>query len=204
MDVDFVIPLSKDDLLSGEAGSYVVDEILSVRVLPNKLRGRSILIKTETSKALNRHAIMKGHFLFSFQYHVIIFSLPSRPSIWWTTSYRRKFRLLFQRFKVSRIYRCHDHSGWPACCYSPLWKSRRAGKINLLKWNTLFKDWNELITLLALWYKATRNTSPLGLQETCSGLVYASLAWKFWVVTFSLCDLQSWRPQNIMPLHDAP
>jgi len=33
-----VIPLSKDDLLSGEAGSYVVDEILSVRVLPNKLR----------------------------------------------------------------------------------------------------------------------------------------------------------------------
>lgn len=38
MDVDFVIPLSKDDLLSGEAGSYVVDEILSVRILPNKLR----------------------------------------------------------------------------------------------------------------------------------------------------------------------
>ncbi|XP_015767731.1 PREDICTED: condensin complex subunit 1-like [Acropora digitifera] len=38
MDVDFVIPLSKDDLLSGEAGFYVVDEILSVRVLPNKLR----------------------------------------------------------------------------------------------------------------------------------------------------------------------
>lgn len=40
MDVDFVIPLSKDDLLSGEAGSYVVDEVLSVRVLPNKLRGK--------------------------------------------------------------------------------------------------------------------------------------------------------------------
>jgi len=39
MDVDFVIPLSKDDLLSGEAGSYVVDEVLSARVLPNKLRG---------------------------------------------------------------------------------------------------------------------------------------------------------------------
>lgn len=38
MDVDFVIPLSRDDLLSGEAGSYVVDEVLSVRVLPNKLR----------------------------------------------------------------------------------------------------------------------------------------------------------------------
>ncbi|KAJ7379614.1 meiotic chromosome condensation [Desmophyllum pertusum] len=38
MDVDFVIPLSKDDLLSGEAGSYVVDEVLSLRVLPNKLR----------------------------------------------------------------------------------------------------------------------------------------------------------------------
>ena len=106
-----MIPLSKDDLLSGEAGSYVVDEILSVRVLPNKLRGRSIVIKTKTSKALNRHAIMKGHFLFSFQYHVIIFSLPSRPPIRWTTSYCRKFRLLFQRFKVSRIYRCHDHSG---------------------------------------------------------------------------------------------
>lgn len=40
MDVDFVIPLSKDDLLSGEAGSYVVDEVLSLRVLPNKLRGK--------------------------------------------------------------------------------------------------------------------------------------------------------------------
>ena len=40
MDVDFVIPLSRDDLLSGEAGSYVVDEVLSVRVLPNKLRGK--------------------------------------------------------------------------------------------------------------------------------------------------------------------
>ena len=39
MDVDFVIPLSKDDLLSGEAGCYVVDEVLSARVLPNKLRG---------------------------------------------------------------------------------------------------------------------------------------------------------------------
>jgi len=38
MDVGFVIPLSRDDLLSGEAGSYVVDEVLSVRVLPNKLR----------------------------------------------------------------------------------------------------------------------------------------------------------------------
>jgi len=38
MDVDFVIPLSKDDLLSGEAGTYVVDEVLSARVLPNKLR----------------------------------------------------------------------------------------------------------------------------------------------------------------------
>lgn len=102
MDVDFVIPLSKDDLLSGEAGSYVVDEILSVRILPNKLRGRSIIvIKTETYKALNRHTIMKGHFLFSFQYHVITFSLPSRPPLRWTTSYCRKFRLLFQRFKVS-------------------------------------------------------------------------------------------------------
>lgn len=33
-----MIPLSKDDLLSGEAGSYVVDEIYSLRVLPNKLR----------------------------------------------------------------------------------------------------------------------------------------------------------------------
>lgn len=43
MDVDFVIPLSKDDLLSGEAGSYVVDEIVSARVLPNKLRGKRIL-----------------------------------------------------------------------------------------------------------------------------------------------------------------
>ena len=40
MDVDFVIPLSRDDLLSGQAGSYVVDEVLSVRVLPNKLRGK--------------------------------------------------------------------------------------------------------------------------------------------------------------------
>lgn len=40
MDVDFVIPLSSDDLLSGEAGSYVVDEVLSARVLPNKLRGK--------------------------------------------------------------------------------------------------------------------------------------------------------------------
>lgn len=39
MDVDFVIPLCKDDLLSGEAGSYVVDEVLSARVLSNKLRG---------------------------------------------------------------------------------------------------------------------------------------------------------------------
>ena len=39
MDVDFVIPLSKDDLLSGEPGCYVVDEVLSARVLPNKLRG---------------------------------------------------------------------------------------------------------------------------------------------------------------------
>ena len=95
-----MIPLSKDDLLSGEAGSYVVDEILSVRVLPNKLRGTLIVIKTEMSKALNRHAIMKGHCLFSLQYHVIIFSLPSRYPIRWTTSYCRKFRLLFQRFKV--------------------------------------------------------------------------------------------------------
>ena len=43
MDVDFVIPLSKDDLLSGEAGSYVVDEIVSARVLPNKLRGKRTL-----------------------------------------------------------------------------------------------------------------------------------------------------------------
>ena len=42
MDVDFVIPLSKDDLLSGEAGTYVVDEVPSARVLPNKLRGKSI------------------------------------------------------------------------------------------------------------------------------------------------------------------
>lgn len=40
MDEDFVIPLCKDDLLSSEEGSYVVDEVLSVRVLPNKLRGR--------------------------------------------------------------------------------------------------------------------------------------------------------------------
>lgn len=40
MDEDFVIPLCKDDLLSSEKGSYVVDEVLSVRVLPNKLRGR--------------------------------------------------------------------------------------------------------------------------------------------------------------------
>lgn len=38
MDEDFVIPLCKDDLLSSEEGSYVVDEVLSVRVLPNKLR----------------------------------------------------------------------------------------------------------------------------------------------------------------------
>ncbi|RMX45777.1 hypothetical protein pdam_00004164 [Pocillopora damicornis] len=38
MDEDFVIPLCKDDLLSSEKGSYVVDEVLSVRVLPNKLR----------------------------------------------------------------------------------------------------------------------------------------------------------------------
>ena len=43
MDVDFVIPLSKDDLLSGEAGCYVVDEVLSARVLPNKLRGWEML-----------------------------------------------------------------------------------------------------------------------------------------------------------------
>ena len=40
MDEDFVIPLCKDDLLNSEEGSYVVDEVLSVRVLPNKLRGR--------------------------------------------------------------------------------------------------------------------------------------------------------------------
>lgn len=40
MDEDFVIALCKDDLLSSEEGSYVVDEVLSVRVLPNKLRGR--------------------------------------------------------------------------------------------------------------------------------------------------------------------
>jgi len=44
MDVGFVIPLSRDDLLSGEAGSYVVDEVLSVRVLPNKLRGKLNII----------------------------------------------------------------------------------------------------------------------------------------------------------------
>lgn len=46
MDVDFVIPLSRDDLLSGEAGSYVVDEVLSVRVLPNKLRGKLNVISS--------------------------------------------------------------------------------------------------------------------------------------------------------------
>ena len=39
MDVEFVIPLSKDDLLDGEAGAYVVEEVIPMRILPNKIAG---------------------------------------------------------------------------------------------------------------------------------------------------------------------
>lgn len=61
MDVDFVIPLSKDDLLSGEAGSYVVDEVLSVRVLPNKLRGE---LKWQLCSTLKIDLIFALRFLY--------------------------------------------------------------------------------------------------------------------------------------------
>ncbi|KAK3753481.1 hypothetical protein QZH41_009881 [Actinostola sp. cb2023] len=37
MDVDFVIPLSTDDLLNGEVGCYVVDEVFSINSLPKKM-----------------------------------------------------------------------------------------------------------------------------------------------------------------------
>ena len=43
MDVDFVIPLHRDDLLSGECGSYVVEEVLPLRILPDKVAGESII-----------------------------------------------------------------------------------------------------------------------------------------------------------------
>ena len=39
MDVEFVIPLSKDDLLDGEPGAYVVEEVIPMRILPNKIAG---------------------------------------------------------------------------------------------------------------------------------------------------------------------
>jgi len=40
MDVDFVIPLSTDDLLNGEVGCYVVDEVFSINSLPKKMAGK--------------------------------------------------------------------------------------------------------------------------------------------------------------------
>ena len=39
MESEFIIPLCKDDLLCAEEGSYVVDEIMSVRCLPRKITG---------------------------------------------------------------------------------------------------------------------------------------------------------------------
>lgn len=39
METEFIIPLSKDDLLCAEGGSYVVEEILTVRCLPGKISG---------------------------------------------------------------------------------------------------------------------------------------------------------------------
>ena len=53
MDVDFAIPLSKDDLLSGEPGSYVVDEVLSVRVLPNILKGTCTMMYTNRNQDIS-------------------------------------------------------------------------------------------------------------------------------------------------------
>lgn len=97
------------------------------------------------------------------------------------------FDCFFSVLRLVYIYICHDHSQWPAYCDSPFWKSRRAGKINLLKWNAMFKNWNELITILAWWCKATRNISSLGLQEACSRLVFCLFGWKFLFVAFSLC-----------------
>lgn len=40
MDVDFVILLFRDDLLSGEVGLYVVDEVFLVCVFLNKFCGK--------------------------------------------------------------------------------------------------------------------------------------------------------------------
>lgn len=39
MDSEFTIPLTKDDLLCPSEGSYVVQEVYSVRGLPGKLSG---------------------------------------------------------------------------------------------------------------------------------------------------------------------
>ncbi|EDO34797.1 predicted protein, partial [Nematostella vectensis] len=47
MDVDFVIPLSKDDLLSSESGAYAVDEVISARSLPPKLADCYIDLRTD-------------------------------------------------------------------------------------------------------------------------------------------------------------
>ena len=43
MDSEFTIPLTKDDLLCPSEGSYVVQEVYSVRGLPGKLSGKKIL-----------------------------------------------------------------------------------------------------------------------------------------------------------------
>ncbi|XP_031564431.1 condensin complex subunit 1-like [Actinia tenebrosa] len=47
MDVDFVIPLSTDDLLNGEPGCYVVEEVFSCRSLPNKLADCFVDLRTQ-------------------------------------------------------------------------------------------------------------------------------------------------------------
>ena len=42
MDFTFAIPLSKDDLMSGDGEKYVVQEVYSVRTLSNRLDGKCV------------------------------------------------------------------------------------------------------------------------------------------------------------------